>query len=517
MQRHMGIRKFSLHCCFLAAALAAGFLASGALAADQAGVAGGVVGKVSVSEGERPAPAVVTSGMPMLMRDRVQTEAAGRMQVLLVDETVFTVGPDSDLVIDEFVYDPAAGTGRLTANFTKGVLRYVSGKVAAAGSENVTIKTPTATIGVRGTALFLISVPGATDGSQFAGLLGPGDKNNGNLKAGGMTVRSGDTSTDVLRAGFGVFLTPGQDVGAAVQTPPEIVQALASNLTGAVPSESESGEDGGEDSSSSDSGSSDSGEGDADMAVGDADEASGQDTADAGIDAGDVAAVATALDDAGEGSGLAAADGAGNSSSDLVREVARAGIAGGGLETPSTEGALPSGVPIEDLVVLTWSNISDLDLHLTGPNASGPGRFHVYYADDGVFAAFPFALLDDDNGASPGENSGEIIGISNYVLGATTPYRVTVFNYSDRDDDSSTRLSDPAHNLRLRTIEDGMLSRGPGGTTVVGGIAGHDVRPPAGVVGHTWTVLDYNPNTDVVTIINRIDNAHDDGFGVTID
>lgn len=82
-----------------------------ALSAQQAGVAAGVIGNLRVSEGERPAPEAVKSGMDMLLGDRVNSAAASRMQVLLLDETVFTIGPDSDLVIDEFVYDPSSQAG----------------------------------------------------------------------------------------------------------------------------------------------------------------------------------------------------------------------------------------------------------------------------------------------------------------------------------------------------------------------------------------------------------------------
>ncbi|MDO9459897.1 MAG: hypothetical protein Q7N95_07245, partial [Alphaproteobacteria bacterium] len=66
-----------------------------ALAAQQAGVAAAVIGNLRVSEGERPAPKAVRSGMDMLLGDRVNSAAASRMQVLLLDETVFTIGPDS--------------------------------------------------------------------------------------------------------------------------------------------------------------------------------------------------------------------------------------------------------------------------------------------------------------------------------------------------------------------------------------------------------------------------------------
>ena len=52
------------------------------------------------------------------------------------------------MVLDEFVYDPATGSGKLAMTATKGVFRLVGGKISK--SEPVTLKTPTATIGIRG-------------------------------------------------------------------------------------------------------------------------------------------------------------------------------------------------------------------------------------------------------------------------------------------------------------------------------------------------------------------------------
>ena len=57
--------------------------------------------------------------MDMLLGDKLESADASRMQILLLDETVFTVGPNSQLVIDEFVYDPNTDTGKLTANFDR--------------------------------------------------------------------------------------------------------------------------------------------------------------------------------------------------------------------------------------------------------------------------------------------------------------------------------------------------------------------------------------------------------------
>ncbi len=80
------------------------------------------------------------------------------MQVLLVDGSTFTVGPGSDLVIDKFVYDPKKQTGEVVASFSKGVMRFVGGKISK-NDEGVTVNTPAGALAIRG-GMFQGSVNG---------------------------------------------------------------------------------------------------------------------------------------------------------------------------------------------------------------------------------------------------------------------------------------------------------------------------------------------------------------------
>src|SRR5258705_2997756 len=68
--------------------------------------------------------------------------------MLFLDGSALTVGPNSDVVLDEFVYDPSTETGKLAVSATRGVLRLVGGKISK--TEPVTLRTPTATLGIRG-------------------------------------------------------------------------------------------------------------------------------------------------------------------------------------------------------------------------------------------------------------------------------------------------------------------------------------------------------------------------------
>ena len=87
-------------------------------------------------------------GGNVVYREKITTTANGSVQLIFVDRTTLNVGPNSQLVIDEFVYDPKSNTGRMAATLTKGVMRFGGGQTSHTGG--ATIKTPSTTLGVRG-------------------------------------------------------------------------------------------------------------------------------------------------------------------------------------------------------------------------------------------------------------------------------------------------------------------------------------------------------------------------------
>jgi hypothetical protein len=78
----------------------------------------------------------------------IETSSAGSTQLIFVDETAFNIGPGSTITLDEFIYSPNQGTGSVILGVTQGAFRFISGN---APPETYTIRTPTATIGLRGT------------------------------------------------------------------------------------------------------------------------------------------------------------------------------------------------------------------------------------------------------------------------------------------------------------------------------------------------------------------------------
>ncbi len=88
-------------------------------------------------------------GKSIFYDEHINTTGSGLVQVLLIDGSTFTVGPGSDLTIDKFVYDPNKKTGEIAASFSKGVMRFVGGKISK-NEGGVTVDTPAGALAIRG-------------------------------------------------------------------------------------------------------------------------------------------------------------------------------------------------------------------------------------------------------------------------------------------------------------------------------------------------------------------------------
>lgn len=102
-------------------------------------------------------------GTAIEQNDKIETKN-GKLKIVFNDDTQVSVTEHSSLVIDDFVYDPKSGNGKLGLKAASGTVRYVSGAIAK-DPKNVKINTPTAAITVRGTD-FVMSVNEETGGSM---------------------------------------------------------------------------------------------------------------------------------------------------------------------------------------------------------------------------------------------------------------------------------------------------------------------------------------------------------------
>ena len=128
------------------------YMPSAAIAVP-AGAIGEIKGSGAIERGKDVIEG--TSGVGIEMNDTAVT-ANGRMRIDFKDETRVDLTEHARLTIDEFVYDPANDVGSLSIKATLGGVRYASGQIAKRYQQNVKIKTPSATIGVRGTDFVIV-------------------------------------------------------------------------------------------------------------------------------------------------------------------------------------------------------------------------------------------------------------------------------------------------------------------------------------------------------------------------
>jgi len=105
-----------------------------------------------VHEGRR-IPAAV--GTPVYEQDSLATGADGRVGITLRDDTRLSIGPQTTIEISRFVYAQSDSQFSFVLRVVRGVVAYVSGRIAKLSPDAVRLETPSAIIGVRGTRLVL--------------------------------------------------------------------------------------------------------------------------------------------------------------------------------------------------------------------------------------------------------------------------------------------------------------------------------------------------------------------------
>lgn len=141
----------------------------------------------------------------VVLNDEVRTGAASQLQILLLDRSTFTIGANARIAIDRFVYDPTANARSTSVSVTRGAFRFMSGRALGRPSGSVVVRTPVASIGIRGTIFEGVvgedamriaaaeptvgrSVAGDKKGASLILLRGPGPRTQGDTIAGAIDV-----------------------------------------------------------------------------------------------------------------------------------------------------------------------------------------------------------------------------------------------------------------------------------------------------------------------------------------
>lgn len=197
----------------------------------QAGVSSAVRGSVDLraSQQSDAEPQAVETGDPVFILDEIITGADSGMQLLLLDETTFTIGANSTLIVDEFIYDPATSEGEVGASLLGGTVRFVSGQVARNEPDNMEISLPSGTLGVRGT----MAVVTADDDTVMVLLDGPG---GGDPESGRGIVEVSNAGVTVVlwRSGYATVIVGDQPPSAPFLLDAEARGLIQSALEGGV-------------------------------------------------------------------------------------------------------------------------------------------------------------------------------------------------------------------------------------------------------------------------------------------
>ncbi|HUL31148.1 MAG TPA: FecR domain-containing protein [Thermodesulfobacteriota bacterium] len=100
-----------------------------------------------------------TIGLEILESDTLRTGPNGSIGVKFLDDTLLSLGPESTLVIDKFLFAPREGKFSIALRMIKGTAAYLSGLISKLAPDSAHFETPTASIGIRGTK-FLVRVDG---------------------------------------------------------------------------------------------------------------------------------------------------------------------------------------------------------------------------------------------------------------------------------------------------------------------------------------------------------------------
>ena len=142
----------------------------------------GIVGAISGTV--KTETRTLKAGDKIYLNETIYAAEGAGTQLLLLDQSTFTIGSDSEVVMDTFIYDPATNDGKIVASVKQGSLKVISGLISKKNPDSLTVEVPEGTLGSRGTEFQTIVSKKRTDTL----LIGPGKNNTLGLRPGAVLV-----------------------------------------------------------------------------------------------------------------------------------------------------------------------------------------------------------------------------------------------------------------------------------------------------------------------------------------
>jgi hypothetical protein len=185
------------------------------------GKAGPEIGTILIAEQAAATPGMgkpvdMMMDKPVRKGERLVTGSAGRIHIRFSDESEIAIGPGADLTLDDLIYAPAESTeNRFEVSVVSGAFRYLSGKIARLNAPMVSLKTPLATIGIRGTHVLAIV------DENYAGCIVLLETPGAEGKPSSITVTANGKSVTIDKPGWGTEVTGPRTPPAPPRTWPK--------------------------------------------------------------------------------------------------------------------------------------------------------------------------------------------------------------------------------------------------------------------------------------------------------
>ena len=161
---------------------------------DFIGVIGAAVGEIKNQKDE-----ILQNGSKIFFGDTIVSNKNANAQILLIDQTVLTLGEDTEMTIDEFIYDPNSNEGSFVSSVKSGTVKFITGQISKNNPEDLEVKYPAGTLGARGTEFIVLA---EKNNQSTVVLLGPGPENTLGMIPGNLILSDGISSIDITKPGY---------------------------------------------------------------------------------------------------------------------------------------------------------------------------------------------------------------------------------------------------------------------------------------------------------------------------